>query len=259
MFFVSQSECVEEPVSLSTSLSHKPATASTSMMPMMSTSVVVAMEEETAESILDQHCSRIWANSTHHTPSRSPGRHSPPQSKSPDRLCRKLQSQSLPLSSAAAAGGGGGAGAGGGGGHSRRKRVSKDFVSSLSCDSGVGEDKCELETHRHIHHHHHHHHPSGIRTQQQIEIEAQNLTMGYWVGGEAPGAGGGVGGGGASASRSFAEGYSVAADRGRTSKKASARKGSDASSYVDSGISSVALDKDSIPRMPNWNDPASEK
>ncbi|XP_041362836.1 axin-1-like [Gigantopelta aegis] len=227
---LNESECTEENVSMTTSFSHKNTTA-TSIMPIMSTS---AIEEETAESILDQHCSRIWANSNHHTPSRSPGRHSP-QSKSPDRLCRKLQSQTLPVVASA-------------GGHSRRKRVTKDFVSSLSCDSGVGEDKCEMETHRHIHHHHHHHHPSGIRTQQQIEIEAQNLTMGYWVGDKPPG----------SASRSFSEAY-TAGDRGRTSKKASARKGSDTSSYVDSGISSVALDKDSIPRMPNWNDPASEK
>ncbi|XP_071107823.1 axin-1-like isoform X1 [Haliotis cracherodii] len=201
-------------------------TTATSIIPMMSTS---AVEEETAESILDQHCSRIWANSNHHTPSRSPGRHSP-RNKSPDRL---RLNKTLP--------------AGGVSGHRSRKRENRDFVAS--CDSGVGDESCNKETHRHIHHHHHHHHRELRTSKQQMEYEAQKYSMAC-IGSDLLNNG----------SRSFSEFHHREIEtRGRSSKKSCAtRKGSDASSHIDSGISMV-FDKDSLLRMPIVTGPNAEK
>lgn len=199
-----------------------------------------APEDENAEAILEEHCSRIWASSNHHTPSRSPGRHSP-QSQSPERSAavRKL-SQTQPALVKP--------------GHGRttshRKRDNREFISSFSCDSGVGEEKasylCGTETHRHIHHHHHHHHPFSPReltSSKWLEIEAR-YSMDYWKEG---------------ASRSFSE-YprgakkEEASAKGRKHAKGNGRKGSDASSNIDSGISMA----ESLPPI-NWSDPTSEK
>ncbi|XP_012946249.1 axin-1, partial [Aplysia californica] len=150
---------------------------SASFMPLKLT-----MEEETAESILDQHCSRIWASSSHHTPSYSPpGRQSPPHGKSPERhkdprsrakgMSSSSGSNATPVPAPGGSGSLGGSAGGGGGGqpnlggrgyhhHHHKKR---DFGSAAlsSCDSGLPDDRgnlisCGTETHRHIHHHHHH-------------------------------------------------------------------------------------------------------
>ncbi|KAK6187750.1 hypothetical protein SNE40_005707 [Patella caerulea] len=194
----------------------KNTTASFNIPFIPSNSVI---EDETAESILDQHCSRIWASSSHHTPSG----HSPPN-KSPT-VARKKFNQSLPAT-----------GTGSSGIHSRSLQHRKrDCLSSLSCDSGVGDEKSGKETHKHIHHHHHHHHqPRTSKT--RMEKEAQHASMSCWT--DALGQG----------------------NRSVTSKKKASKcvKSSDSSSYIDSGISTV-YDKESLPPMPNLMDPTSSK
>lgn len=186
------------------------------------------LEEETAESILDQHCSRIWASS-HHTPSRSPGRQSP-HNKSPDRSFArpktKLGQQSISTTTAVNAS------------FSRIHRSKKDFTLSKSFDSGMGDDKTTVvrpEMHRHIHYHHYHHHSREISSKQRLELEVQQNSS-YWREG----------------STNFDHG------RGRTNtKKSNMRKSSDAGSNIDSGIST--FDSESTRIVPNWSNPSSEK
>ena len=203
-------------------------------IPLMSQS---GLEEETAESILDHHCSRIWSSS-HQTPSRSPGRQSP-HAKSPDRIgvvrpkTKQVQHSASVAAEVAAA--------------STMANISfprphhrskKDPSLSKSFDSGMGEEKGLLmrgETHRHIHHHHHHHHSRDLSNKQRLEFEAQQGSV-YWR-----------------------EPSGFEHSRGRTSaKKGVVRKSSDASSNIDSGISMV-YEADSTRVVPNWNNPSSEK
>lgn len=187
---------------LSTSIAQKDL-SSTSLLPLMTSAV---LDEDNPDSILEEHCSRIWESSVGQTPSRSPGRHSPPNGdhRSHDRSRSKNQSQpSLPS-------------------HKQIHRKRPDFYSSF--DSGMGEDKPALETHRHIHHHHHHHHPSS-KSRAFPEYDSQKLYTGSDF------------------------------DRGRTARKSGKCKHSDTSSNIDSGISMI----ESIPPMPNPNDPSTEK
>lgn len=112
---------------------------------------------------------------------------------------------------------------------------------SKSFDSGVGDDKNPVvrgEMHRHIHHHHHHHHSRDISGKQRMELETQQINMAYWREGST----------------------CVDHSRGRTTnvKKNVVRKGSDASSNIDSGIN-MGFDRDSSRVVPNWNNPSSEK
>ncbi|KAK7111768.1 axin-1-like [Littorina saxatilis] len=196
-------------------------------------------DEESAESILDQHCSRIWSSS-HHTPSRSPGRHSP-HAKSPDRInttlrtpkAKQVQHSATVAAEAAAA-----ATAVGNVSFPRsHHRNKKDASLSKSFDSGMGEEKGLLmrgETHRHIHHHHHHHHSRDLSSKQRLELEQGNSV--YWR-----------------------DQTSFEHSRGRTNtKKGVPRKSSDASSNIDSGISMV-YEADSARVVPNWNTPSSDK
>ena len=136
----------------------------TSIVPLLTSSMI---DDENADSILDEHCSRVWDRSVQETP--SPGRHSPPpRPKSPDRT-RKVLSQTQPHSGSASMPSTL---------HSSMKplhsKKKTDFFSMSSFDSGVVEDKCALETHKHIHHHHHHHHSRDSRkSKHKLEIEAQ--------------------------------------------------------------------------------------
>lgn len=136
----------------------------TSIGPLLTSSMI---DDENADSILDEHCSRVWDRSVQDTP--SPGRHSPPpRPKSPDRT-RKVLSQTQPHSGSASMPSTL---------HSSMKPLHNkkrtDFYSMSSFDSGVVEDKCALETHKHIHHHHHHHHSRDSRkSKHKLEIEAQ--------------------------------------------------------------------------------------
>ncbi|KAK0049197.1 axin-1 [Biomphalaria pfeifferi] len=208
---------------------------SSSFMPLIRP---VAMEEETAESILDQHCSRIWASSSHHTPSYSPpGHQSPPHNKSPDRH-KDARKKSMNVPSIAQ------------NPYLNRSYHKKRDFASVSHDSGI--ENCNLilcgtETHRHIHHHHHHHHTSRDSSSKKTfaEVEAQACGLGSWRT-ENP------------AGISIDYNQDIAG-RGRSNLRKSAggvvRKNSDTSSNIDSGISVM----DSVKIPPAWNNPTNEK
>lgn len=138
-------------------------TTTTSIIPLLTSSMI---DEENADSILEEHCSRIWESSAQQTPSRSPGRHSP-RSKSPDRSRRSLSqpgSSSLPGTLQTK--------------HLHKKR--SDIYSLSSVDSGVEDvNKHSVETHKHIHHHHHHHHDRR-RSKHKLELQAQQHSMVCW-------------------------------------------------------------------------------
>ncbi|XP_071128521.1 axin-1-like isoform X6 [Mytilus edulis] len=138
--------------SMTSSFSQNNNTTSGSVLPLMTSTVI---DEENADSILEEHCSRIWESSAQQTPSLSPGRHSPPNTKpkSPDR---NKKMQSLPSASRTL--------------HHKKR---PDYHSSF--DSGMGDEKA-IETHRHIHHHHHHHHTKESRC--KIESDAQKVYVG---------------------------------------------------------------------------------
>ena len=192
------------------------------------------LEEENAESILDHHCNRIWSSS-HHTPSRSPGRQSPLH-KSPDRTATpRSKTKQAQLSASVAAE----AVAASAIGHSFPRphhRSKKDPTLSKSYDAGIVEEKVMRgETHRHIHHHHHHHHSREISNKQRLELETQQGGV-FWR-----------------------EPSGFEYSRGRTNtKKSVVRKSSDAGSNIDSGIS-MMYETDSSRVVPNWNNPSSEK
>ena len=114
-------------------------------------------DEDNAQSILEEHVSRVWDNSAGQTPSRSPGR-SPDRRRAAAQIMSaassnisgpSLLSRSLPHHPPS---------------HKSRKDKDLHFSTSmLSFDSGVGaEDKSSAvhmdpETFRHHHHYHHHH------------------------------------------------------------------------------------------------------
>lgn len=191
-----------------------------------------ANEEENAESILDEHCQRIWKSSTQHTPSHSPpGALSPPHSRSPDRHKDfRKKFTALPASAS-------------GGYSARGYHKKRDFVS---CDIG---DRnlivCGTETHRHIHHHHHHHHSTRDSSSKKVEVEGQTCSIPWRTDiGQNPAA-------------DFAnQDYS---NRGRTCARkidnSFIRRGSESSCNIDSGISMM----ESVKIQPNWLNPTSEK
>lgn len=188
------------------STSSKNNTTATSIVPLLTSSMI---EEENANSILDEHCSRIWERSAQQTPSRSPGRHSP-RSKSPDRF-RKSLAHSQPHCSSSMPGTL----------HVKPSHGKKrtDFSHSMaSFDSGMGDDlnKCSVETHKHIHHHHHHHHEKGRKNKQRLELQAQQHSMMCWSDGTP-------------------RHHSASGTRQRPSRATS----SDACSNLDSGISMI--------------------
>ena len=185
------------------STSSKNNTTATSIVPLLTSSMI---EEENANSILDEHLSRIWERSAQQTPSRSPGRHSPP-----DRTRKGMgHSQPHPCPSSMP-----------GTLHVKNSHAKKrpDFSHSMSSfDSGVGDDlnKCSVETHKHIHHHHHHHHEKGRKNKQRLELAAQQHSMVCWGDGTP-------------------RHHSASATKQRPSRSAS----SDATSNKDSGISMI--------------------
>lgn len=134
-------------------------TTSGSVLPLMTSTVI---DEENADSILEEHCSRIWESSAQQTPSRSPGRHSPTSKpKSPDRN-KKNPSHIVPSSLPQ-------------GSRTLHHKKRPDYHSSF--DSGMGEEKSSsVETHRHIHHHHHHHHTKESRC--KLESDTQRMYFG---------------------------------------------------------------------------------
>ncbi|KAH9504030.1 hypothetical protein Btru_067566 [Bulinus truncatus] len=196
------------------------------------------LEEEMPQSILDQHCDRIWASSSHHTPSYSPpGHQSPPHSKSPDRH-KDARKKGMGVPTVAQ------------NPYLARSYHKKRDFASVSYDSGI--ENCNLilcgtETHRHIHHHHHHHHTSRDSSNKKslAEVEAQAFGLVPWR---------------ADNPANISVDYNQdVANRGRTNLRKSAcgaiRKSSDTSSNMDSGIS--VMDSVKIPQ--NWNNPTNEK
>ena len=232
-------------------------------------------DEDNAQSILEEHCSRIWDGSNDQTPSRSPpgGRHSP-KSWSPDRsgsYSRRPPGGPGPTPNTSGISLFSGAR-----GHHKDRRRDKDnvsvgshFLSNKSFDSGMGEDRSGLhhhhgdgldsQRHKHVHHYHHHHHAGGkdMRGSKQMDYEAQKEAqrrMQYHR----------------SESNMPIRGYSeplpggtsldmLDSSRGRSrdTRRTSAKKTSDSSSNIDSGVS---LHYDISPhQVPNVNDPSNEK
>lgn len=181
--------------------SSKNNTTSTSIVPLLTSSMI---DEENADSILEEHCSRIWERSAQQTPSRSPGHHSP------DRF-RKSSSQSQTHSGTSSMPG-----------TLHTKLLHKkrsEFYSMSSFDSGMSEDlnKCSVETHKHIHHHHHHHHNErGRKSKHKLEIQAQQHSMTCW-----------------------GDGTPRPHSSSGTRQKTGSRSHSDACSNLDSGISMI--------------------
>lgn len=140
-------------------------------------SVMAEQDEDNAQSILEEHVSRVWDNSAGQTPSRSPGR-------SPDRVglqrragaiqlatpstnVSNMLSRSLP--------------------HHPHKRKDKDLhfsTSMLSFDSGVGaEDKSSAvhmdpDSSISRHYHYYHHHKSSSRP-QFMEVDTPRRPLQY--------------------------------------------------------------------------------
>ena len=214
-------------------------------------------EEDNAQSILEQHCSRIWEGSNDQTPSRSP----PGGHRSPDRSgsFRGLSAGPTPNTSGINLFG-----------RTHHKRKDKDTFSSsgsnvlstLSYDSGVGEDRSGIyhhhsSDHKHIHHHHHHHvvgsakdRSSAKHVEYEAQKEARRHLMYY-----------------RSDPNMQARGHSepipcdisdpITRGRSRDARRTSAKKTSDSSSNIDSGVS---LHYDISPhQVPNANDPSNEK
>lgn len=189
-----------------------------------------ATEEETAESILDQHCLRIWKSSTHHTPSHSPP-HSPPHSKSPDRH-KDARRKTLALSTSMSAAYG-----------ARGYHKKRDFISYDLDDRNL--IVCGTETHRHIHHHHHHHHSSRDSFKKSIaEMEAQTCGISSWRTDPAQ-----------NISAEFCGGDYGRGRVGNRKIDTALRECSETSSNIDSGISMM----ESVKMPPNWNNPTNEK
>lgn len=115
------------------------------------------VEDDNDQSILDEHVSRVWQDSAHQTPNRTPGPHSPPEQRRrvsappfphPNPYMIKNTYQS-PHS------------------HSHRHRKERDVMSMFSSDSGAVPDFCDSELsmsggmvgsscsfhHKHGHHH----------------------------------------------------------------------------------------------------------
>ncbi|GFN86855.1 axin-1 [Plakobranchus ocellatus] len=248
------------------------------------------LEEETAESILDQHCSRIWASSSHHTPSYSPpgGHHSPPPLPGKAETRKKLIAAAANTSTSSASAFSSGVFSGGQSlsfgpsprsYHHKKRGASAGAVeflaqssSSQSFDSGLLEERSLIllgtETHRHIHHHHHHHHSGSSSSKKGsglVEVEAHSHAWRT------------TGSAADMQPQNLSSDFAMPeyAGRGRTSARKSGlgggggggggsssialRKASDTSSNIDSGIS-VMFDKDSVRVPPNWSsNPANEK
>lgn len=114
-------------------------------------------EDDNAQSILEEHVSRVWDSSNGQTPSRSPGAHSPERPGRPSRgggqphYPTPNTSSSLLHTSF--------------GSSNKPHFYRRKDLSNSSYDSGMGVEERtgvyyegEVSHHKHIFHHHHHHH-----------------------------------------------------------------------------------------------------
>nr|AMY99570.1 axin [Terebratalia transversa] len=176
-----------------------------------------------AQSILEEHCSRVWDSSAQDTPSRSPGKTTPPREKSPDRgsATRRTAPSGGPVTVPLL-----------GNKNKGKSRNDKDHASLLSFDSGLSGVSGEKGS-KVIHHHHHHHHVvrGEPRSKTQLERNAQEVSMQLYDG---------------ESSNSLETVRQRLPPKGRSTKK-----GSDTTSNIDSGISTVYEPDTSIPNPNN--------
>lgn len=226
----------EEDVNKSTLSAHN---KSVSMMALMSAVMAGKQgEENDAQSILEEHCSRIWDSSAGQTPSRTPGRHSPERTSDRDRSLsgrRMIAGPSPNVSGISLS-------------HktnhikrTKEKDTPSHLTSLLSFDSGMGEEKSGVfnrysdseRLSKHVHHHHHHHHnnkesKSSLNKSQHMEVDPHNRSVGHYRAERAE--------------RSFSEfsrSWDESGSRGRSkdTKRSNVKKISDTSSNIDSGVS----------------------
>ena len=200
---------------------------SVSMMELMATAIAEQEREDNAQSILEEHCSRIWESSAGQTPSRSPGRHSP-ERRDRDRSIsgrRPIAGPSPNVSGIVFSKPH----------HKRTKdKDSSHLMSTLSFDSGMGEDKSGVYAHdenhhKHVHHYHHHHHASkDSKSSKILELEAQQQSMQYYRDSRLR-----------DHHATTPRGWDDSALRGRSrdTKRSNTKKSLDASSNIDSGVS----------------------
>ena len=131
-------------------------------------------EEENAQSILEEHVSRVWDRSVGQTPSRSPpaARLDPPDYR-PAYLSVARPSPNVSATSFASLGCGGGGGGGGlgaaGPARAKRKERGGDGACGIGGIGGVLSTSYDerlsagdVRQHKHVHHHHYHHHQGAV-------------------------------------------------------------------------------------------------
>ena len=119
------------------------------------------MVEDDPNSILDEHCSRVFMDSARHSPG---GTLSPSRSKSPDRARRAKSAGSIPGMSMPQ----------GYTKHMLHKQRSKS-KDAVARDSGFPQDYIETDMDKHMHKYHHHYY--SPKSKQEIEIDATRRTM----------------------------------------------------------------------------------
>lgn len=200
-------------------------------------------EGDEAQSILEAHVSRIWDSSNGQTPSRSPGRHSPP-SISPDRSLRRGGGYTHPTPNVS------------GSGNSllftpnpktHRRSKNKDsnmFLFNNSMDAGNTsvEDRTAYDygVTKHVYHHHHHHHHVN-KDKRHVMEDTSNRGLNYYV--SAP-----------HMPTTDSHGVGLLEEpsgRGKRSNK----KASDSSSNIDSGVGLHYDAHGPHPQVPNSHDP----
>jgi len=146
----------EEMINLSQhSQASMPSMGTLQLNALMATAIAdQSLDDLNAQSILDEHCSQVWDSSA----GQSPGRASP-KSYSPDRSANRSRLMVGPSPNVSAA-------SYKGHHHKRKDKDAHYSMSMLSFDSGMGEEKtsvhCDPESSRHIHHYYHFHHmPKG--------------------------------------------------------------------------------------------------
>ena len=231
--------------------------------------------EDNAQSILEEHCSRVWDNSNGQTPSRSPGRHSPKSwAQDPNNSIRypyapgpspNVSGTSLfptPHNKS----------------HTRRK--DKDInalLTTSSYDSGTGTDdksgaslkETDMHHKSYVYHHHHHHHhvmKDGAQQKSRTNTDADsysNRNLHYHL--SAPTLPNFSDSYGSSHRTQNSHNHSSTWDdtsrtpRPKESKRATAKKGLDSSSNIDSGVGLPSSTEANPASVPNINDPANEK
>nr|AMY99574.1 axin [Novocrania anomala] len=216
-----QMKCISEAEeSEDSSLISRPNTRATINSLMAAFALGGEVGADNDQSILEEHCSRIWDSSAGQTPSLSPGKHTPPRSKSPDRgHKRTIQPPAVPAGMPAVA-------------YKQKVKRDKpaDKASVVSYDSGVSEGKSyyvDPSQTKHILHVHHHHHSSRDKTRQQLEIEAQQRSMTPYMHTR-----------GVESTSSGDPAVRGSRTRDGTSKRTGSKKGSDTASVsCDSGVS----------------------